>query len=144
MNVTAVLQQAATLVQQHHNCGCNPQVTGLATTFNSTDLKATVFLPKNAAFDTLFSSLGLTASQVLSSTSPFIPYLGQVRAQSNTCPVTTKLAGKTGHLQIDIVAPACVHSQRHQAHGYGKCRSWSTMSSPIRPSTLQISPRERF
>ena len=56
------------------------QVTGLATTFNSTDLKATVFLPKNEAFNTLFSSLGLTMSQVFNSSSPFIPYLGQVRA----------------------------------------------------------------
>ena len=67
-------------------CGwkCHPtvciiaQVTGLATTFNSTALKATIFLPKNEAFAGFLSSLGLQMDQILN-TSSFTPYLGQVR-----------------------------------------------------------------
>ena len=54
------------------------QVTGLATTFNSTALKATIFLPKNEAFAGFLSSLGLQMDQVLN-TSSFTPYLGQVK-----------------------------------------------------------------
>ena len=61
------------------------QITGLATTFNSTDLKATIFLPKNEAFDALSSSLGLTTSQVFNSSSSFLPFLGQVRV---LCPAS--------------------------------------------------------
>ena len=74
-------QQAAIYVQIQPETRLDAQVTGLATTFNSTDLKATVFLPKNEAFDTLFSSLGLTMSQVFNSSSSFIPFLGQVRVE---------------------------------------------------------------
>lgn len=57
---------------------CAAQITGLASTFNSTSLKATIFLPKNEAFTSLLGGLGLSLDQVLNSTSSFTPYLGQV------------------------------------------------------------------
>ena len=68
------------------------QVTGLATTFNSTALKATIFLPKNEAFAGFLSSLGLQMDQILK-TSSFTPYLGQVR----------HLSGAWKHLQAVLL-----------------------------------------
>ena len=58
------------------------QITGLANTFNNTALKATIFLPKNEAFTALASSMGLDLNQVLTSNTPFTPYLGQVGLSS--------------------------------------------------------------
>ena len=61
---------------------CMLQITGLASTFNNTALKATIFLPKNEAFTALASSMGLDLNQVLTSNTPFTPYLGQVGPSS--------------------------------------------------------------
>ena len=57
------------------------QSTGLSTAFNSPDLVATIFLPKNEAFTNLLTLTGMTAEQALSNTSAFLPYLGQVYSQ---------------------------------------------------------------
>ena len=65
---------------------CILQITGLASTFNNTALKATIFLPKNEAFTALASSMGLDLNQVLTSNTPFTRYLGQVGPSSLASP----------------------------------------------------------
>lgn len=59
---------------------CVVQITGMSSTFNSTSLKATIFLPKDEAFTALLSTLGMTLDQALNASSPFTPFLGQVTA----------------------------------------------------------------
>ena len=56
-----------------------PQATGLVSSFNNSNLRATIFLPKNVAFQKLLGQIGMTVDQALSSSSAFAPYLGQVK-----------------------------------------------------------------
>lgn len=62
------------------------QATGLVTAFNNTNLRATIFLPKNIAFENLLNNIGMTVDQALSPTSAFAPYLGQVRRLDKAVP----------------------------------------------------------
>ncbi|KAK9918228.1 hypothetical protein WJX75_002403 [Coccomyxa subellipsoidea] len=55
------------------------EATGLVTAFNSSDLVATIFLPKNIAFENLLTSIGMTMDQALGSAGgAFTPFLGQI------------------------------------------------------------------
>lgn len=48
------------------------------TAFNSSDLVATIFLPKNIAFENLLTSIGMTVDQAFNNAGAFTPFLGQV------------------------------------------------------------------
>ncbi|CAL8464086.1 g3621 [Coccomyxa elongata] len=54
------------------------EATGLVTAFNSSDLVATIFLPKNVAFENLLTSIGMTVDQAIANPGPFTPFLGQI------------------------------------------------------------------